>query len=210
MDFDNAFSLANGFPAASNIPLDAFIMEWFVACLVGDSDLYYHGEDRILAWRDLNGEPVEASFAVKHQLNLRVDAPLPGAYRYGRRIDKDKIHEHRMNATDEEFLGIGRNAALTDVKRAKREAAKRFHSDRYQQLESGERYILDLRLKETNAAADRVSARLKPEERPKSDRKRRPDESRKAGDTRTAEDKSTPEQDKRPQHARKPRRPARL
>jgi hypothetical protein len=172
------------------------------------SSLPRGGPDSSLA-RPKRG-PVEASFAVKHHLNLRVDAPLPGACRYGRRIDKDKIHEHRMHASDEEFLGIGRNPGLSDVKRAKREAAKKFHSDRYQQLESGERYILDLRLKETNAAADRISARLRPEEKPKSDRKRRADEPRKGGDTRTAKERSTSEHDESPQHARKPRRPDRL
>ncbi len=175
MAFDSAFNLANGLPGTSNVPLDAFIMDWFVACLVGDSELYYSWEERILQWRDLKGERIEASFAVKHHLDLRVDAPLPGSYRYGRRIDADQIPEHRMEATDEELLGIGRSAAISDLRRAKRGAAKRYHSDRYQQLESGERYILDLRLKETNAAADRISVRLRAEEEPKAAEKPEPE-----------------------------------
>jgi curved DNA-binding protein CbpA len=68
-----------------------------------------------------------------------------------------------MEATDEEILGLSRNPTLAELKRAKREAAKTYHTDRHQQLESGDRFILDLRLKEANAAADRVEARLQPE-----------------------------------------------
>jgi len=164
MDFDAAYSAAIGAPGGASIPLDAFIMDWFVACLVGDSELSYSGEERLLTWRDLKGERVEASFSIRHHLALRVDGPLPSARRYSRRIDPVEIYEHRMEATDEELLGIKRDATVSDLKRAKRNAAKRYHTDRYQQLESSERYVLDLRLKETNAAADRVAARLVPED----------------------------------------------
>ena len=34
-------------------------------------------------------------------------------------------HEHRMEVTDEELLGLGRHPAVSDLKRAKRKAAKR-------------------------------------------------------------------------------------
>jgi hypothetical protein len=167
LDFDDTFKMALGLDGVRSIPLDVFMMDWFVACLVGDSELYYDAGDRVLEWKDINGEFIKTSFAVKHRLGLRVDAPLPGAYRYGRSIDPERIHEHRMEATDEELLGLGRHPTISELKRAKRETAKRYHTDRYQQLESGERYILDLRLKETNAAADRVAARLQPDAKPK-------------------------------------------
>jgi hypothetical protein len=161
-DMNDAFNLAMGFGEPKDVPLDVFITEWFIACLVGDSELHYDVDKRSLRWRDTNGERVEASFSVKHRLGLRVDAPLDGHFWHGSRIDAERIHEHRMEATDEELLGTGRYPTKAELKRAKREAAKRYHTDRFQHLTSAQQSILDLRLKETNAAADRIGVRLRP------------------------------------------------
>jgi hypothetical protein len=166
LDFDNALNTAMGINAAQIIPLDAFIMDWFIACLVGDSDLEYVPEERALRWKDMTGERVEASFAVKHHFGLRVDAPPPGSSRYWKRVDPDVIHDHRMEASDEELLGLGRNPTAAELRRAKKEAAKRFHTDRHQQLEAEQLRILDLRMKETNAAAERVAIRLRLDKKP--------------------------------------------
>jgi DnaJ-class molecular chaperone len=66
-----------------------------------------------------------------------------------------------MEATDEEILGIDRNATVADLRRARRESAKVYHVDKHQHLEQGVQDVLTLRMKERNAAADRVLARLK-------------------------------------------------
>jgi len=68
-----------------------------------------------------------------------------------------------MKVTDEEMLGVGRTATPKDVKRARKEAAKIYHVDKHQQLEPGVRDILNIRMREQNAAADRVLVRLKRE-----------------------------------------------
>lgn len=165
----SAFDLEDGFKQALHLPhsaemtLDTFLMDVFVACLVGDSDLHYEPSDRVLRWRDQDGKIVHTSFAVRHGLEIRVNSPKPAAMFRGTRIDSDQIPEHRLGATDEDILGIDRTATAADVKRARRESAKIYHVDKNQQLDPAVQDILTLHMKEKNAAADRVLERIKRE-----------------------------------------------
>ena len=66
-----------------------------------------------------------------------------------------------MEATDEEILRVGRNPELRDVNKARRENSKIYHTDKHQRLEAGVQDVLNMLMKETNAAADRVLSRLR-------------------------------------------------
>jgi hypothetical protein len=166
IDLDDAFKQALRLPHPEEMPLDAFLVDVFIACLVGDSELHYEPADRVLSWRDQAGNMVHASFDIQHNLEIRVNGPKPGAAYRGTRIESTEIPEHRLKATDEEILGVNRNATAAEVKRARREAAKVYHVDKHQQLEPGFQDILSLRLKERNGAADRILARLRRELKP--------------------------------------------
>jgi hypothetical protein len=158
---DDAMKQALRLPHHEGLALDAFFMDVFVACMIGDSDLLYEPSDRVLRWRDHEGKIVHSSFAVRHMMQLQVKGPNQSAWQRGEEISVADIHEHRLNATDEEILGVSRTATEAEIKRARREAAKLYHADKHQQLEPGVQHILNLRMKEQNAAADRVLVRLK-------------------------------------------------
>jgi hypothetical protein len=158
---DEAMKQALRLPHADEVPLDVFITEVFVACEIGDVELDYEPADRVLRWRDLDDAIVHTSFAAKHLLDLQVNGPSgQGLYR-GARLISDHIPEHRMKADDEEILGVSSTASAADVKRARKDGAKLYHTDKHQQLEKDVKHVLDLRMKEQNAAADRLLARLK-------------------------------------------------
>jgi hypothetical protein len=163
LDLENGLKQALRLPHPDETPLDDFLLDVFIACLLGDSELRYEPSDRILQWRDQNGEIVHTSFAVRHRLEIRVNGRRQEPFYRGTRIDSSRIPEHRMKVTDEEMLGVGRTATPKDVKRARKEAAKIYHVDKHQQLEPGVRDILNIRMREQNAAADRVLVRLKRE-----------------------------------------------
>lgn len=163
LDLENGLKQALRLPHPDEAPLEDFLLNVFIACLLGDSELCYEPSHRILQWRDQNGEIVHTSFAVRHRLEIRVNGRQQGPFHRGTRIEPSEIPEHRMKVTHEEMLGVGRTTTLMDVKRARREAAKIYHVDKHQQLEPGVRDILNLRMKEHNAAADRVLVRLRRE-----------------------------------------------
>ncbi|MBZ5604044.1 MAG: hypothetical protein LAO79_17225 [Acidobacteriia bacterium] len=118
-------------------------------------------DNRILKWKDVHGTEVATSFGVKHRFGLRVNAPFDGHFTHYKLIDPDEVYEHGMEATDEDILEVGRNPSSTEVRRAQRNLAKTYHSDRFQHLPADGRLILDMLLKEVNAAADRVRAKSK-------------------------------------------------
>jgi hypothetical protein len=160
---EEAVKQALHFPNVDEIALDEFLVDRFVKCLVGDTELRYDGVRRELRWMDREGTVVRTPFALRHSLDIRVSAPR--FYR-GSPIQADEIPEHRMEATDEELLGTVANPTVADVNRARRAAARIYHSDRHQRLEPGLLRIFDLWMREKNAAADRVLVRLQKSKEP--------------------------------------------
>lgn len=152
-------------PHSEELPLDEFLMDTFIECLIGDTELHYDPGRRELRWKDQNGQVVHAAFSIRHSLEIIVRAPKGPWFHPGTRIDLQEIPDHRMEATDEEILGVARDPTLAQVKRARRDAAKVFHADQYQHLEPGMLRIFDLWMQEKNAAADRVLIRLKKPDR---------------------------------------------
>lgn len=164
LELDEALTLALRLGQPKGTALGEFLTDSFIACIVGDSELHYEPAGRILRWRDLDGQVVHTAFSVRHRFYIRVEGP--GRFSYlGTAIDIQDIHTHRMEASDEEILGINRDAALKDVQRARRQRSKVYHTDKHQKLEAGSQSILEMRMKETNAAADRVQARVRREAR---------------------------------------------
>jgi hypothetical protein len=159
-DLETALKLALGLPRPPETPLDEFLTDSFIACTVGDSELHYEPAERILRWRDTNRQIVHTTFAIRHHFDIRVEGP--GRFFYvGEPVTLDGIHDHRMEATDEEMLGVDRNPDSKDVNRARREHSKIYHPDKYQQLDPGVQHIIDMRMKETNTAADRILSRIR-------------------------------------------------
>ena len=153
--WSEAFKQALGIRRPNEIPLDEFISNSFIGCIVGDSELYYDRDRRILRWRDIKGDIVHVKFPVRHQFRIRVEGPNRLTSYIGQSILSEDIHEHRIEATDDEILEIGSNATTKDVNKARREAANSYHTDKYQQLSAPKQQFLDDLLKEINSAADR-------------------------------------------------------
>jgi hypothetical protein len=163
-DLDNAMKLALRLPRAAETPLDEFLVDSFIGCAIGDSELHYEPAERILRWRDTNQRVVHTAFAIRHRFDIRVEGP-GRYYDIGERLDLDGIHHHRMEATDEEILGVTKNPEPSEVRRARRENSKVYHPDKHQQLAAGVHQVLDMRMKEKNAAADRILSRLQRDRR---------------------------------------------
>jgi hypothetical protein len=150
---------AGGQSEEGKISLPQFLIDRFVLCRIGDTELQYDMDNKILKWKDIDGIDVATAFRVKHRFGLHVNAPFGGHFTRYKLIKGDEVHGHRMEATDEEILEVGWSPSNADVKRAQRNLAKAYHSDRFQHLPAGERLILDMRMKEVNAAAERVRAK---------------------------------------------------
>ena len=106
--------------------------------------------------------PNEKEYCLRSSMmHLQVNGPNPQALHRGDPIEPSDIHEHRLGVTDEELLGVSQNATAAEIKRARRESAKLYHVDKHQQLEPGLQHVLTPRMKEQNAAADRVLSRLR-------------------------------------------------
>jgi hypothetical protein len=160
-DWGKAFKQSLGLPRPDEVPLDEFLTDSFIGCAIGDSELHYDRDRRILRWRDIEGNVVHVQFPVRHQFQIRIEGPNPLTSYLGQTISPDQIQEHRMEATDDEILGIGRDATTRDVAKARREAASSYHSDKYQRLPASRQQFLDDLLKEINSAADRKLSYLR-------------------------------------------------
>lgn len=68
VNLDDALKQALKLPHSQEMQLDTFLMEVFVACLLGDTELSYEPSDRVLRWRDQAGNIVHSSFAVRAEL----------------------------------------------------------------------------------------------------------------------------------------------
>ena len=163
---EGAVKQALHMPDGDEISLDAFLVDRFVRCLVGDTELHYDAIRRELRWVDLDANVVRTAFALRHSVEIQVSSPK--FYR-GTLIQAQAISEHRMEASDEEMLGVRGSPTVADVKRARRAAAKIYHTDRHHGLEPGLLRIFDLWMREKNAAADRVLVRLQKSKDPASD-----------------------------------------
>lgn len=130
----------------------------FLDCHVGDDEVRYDGRRKRLAWRTLNDETVEVQFEAKHRIRVRVEPPMSDDEpRVDRTISPEHIHEHRMKATDQELLSLADSQATpTAIRKARKQRALAYHLDRVNELDELGKAILNRRMQEVNAAADRI------------------------------------------------------
>lgn len=132
-----------------------FFLNRYLQCYVGDSDLTYDARKRILHWRDERGDSVAVKFRIPQRLRVNIRSPLTASEPLGL-IDSSQIHEHRMDSSPEERLGLTEDFDSADLKRAKKSIARLYHPDRARDLLAELKAIMNRRMAETNDAYTKI------------------------------------------------------
>jgi hypothetical protein len=133
-------------------PLAEVIGRAFVDCDIGDNDLSYDRASSRLRWRTMKGELVATSFRIGHKLRIKVRPPGHGiAPDVDRIVQPNELHQFRMEATDEDILGVAGSAGEAELKQAHRRLALAYHPDR---LGSGNELLRDLLNRRTQEVND--------------------------------------------------------
>jgi len=145
-----------------NVPLERFLDENFIACLVGDTDLKYDARARKLFWRSMNGQRVCTNFSTNHRFRLNVNAPRHTSHA-DRTVDKeispDEIHNYRMSATEEEILSLAGLHTEREVKIARNTLALTYHPDKFNEIDEYLQSIINRRMSEVNEAYEYVRSK---------------------------------------------------
>jgi hypothetical protein len=149
----------------ANVPLpdklEIFLSDDFLDCLIGDTDLVYDPQSHRLHWRASSGEIVATKFRVGHRISINVEAPKHDTNKRGYRdVTNEEIHNYRMQADEEEMLGLKPHYTQQDVKAAQRSLSLAYHPDKHPGADELLTDILNRRMQEFNSAADRVYANL--------------------------------------------------
>jgi hypothetical protein len=132
-----------------------FFLDRYLQCYVGDSDLTYDARARILHWRDEKGDSVAAKFRIPQRLRVNIRSPLTVSQPLGL-IDSSEIHEHRMDSSPMERLGLAGDFDPADLKRAKKSVARLYHPDRARDLVAELKAIMNRRMAEMNDAYAKI------------------------------------------------------
>ena len=135
---------------AKGAALSEFLAETFVGCEVGDTELRYHVEEKMLTWIDAERRRVAARFAVKHRIKINVKPPSPArsALQGFDEISADEIAKHRMAVDDKDLLGVEWNATQTEMKAAQKAITKVYHPDMWNGWSDVIREAMEARTKE--------------------------------------------------------------
>lgn len=141
----------------SGTSLDDYLGDDFLDCLIGDNDLLYDGKHKRLIWRAMNGEVVATQS--KHRMSVHIESPRRGQAPPGidRMLDRDEIHQFRMQADEADLLNLREEVNEATVKRAKKRLALAFHPDPLNELDLFLKRIIEREMQEINVAADRLS-----------------------------------------------------
>lgn len=132
-----------------------FIANTFFPCVIGNPDLLYDRQRRILTWRADTGERIGVPFVVRSLIRVNVNElqPLP------RLIKAEEVRDNRMFAAPTDILGVSATPTARDIKKAKQKLALTYHPDKFHDLEALYREIANRRMQEVNAAADKVRSK---------------------------------------------------
>ncbi|HEX8583263.1 MAG TPA: hypothetical protein VF680_02485 [Allosphingosinicella sp.] len=151
---DEALRTRGALQQASSTEFGDYIGRLFIACHVGDNDLYYDARKRELAWRTVSGEVVAARFSVAHRFKVRVQPP--GLARTSPPIDRfipqDEVHKYRMDSTSEDLLSVSPGEAPQSAATAIRALSKIYHPDLYTTFSLDTREMMKVRMQEFNEA----------------------------------------------------------
>jgi hypothetical protein len=138
------------------IPLDTFLNERFLECLVGDDQLRYDARSHRLSWVDRQGRRVALAFRARHRFRVWVEAPSHAPETIV--IAPTDLADHLMQATVDELVGVGYASTPEQRRAAVRELAKIYHPDRLSTIEASIRRIAERRIQEVNAAVGDIDA----------------------------------------------------
>lgn len=161
VSLDDAIAARGTVHGDSGVPLAAYLGGDFLECEVGDNELHYDGRRKRLIWRTMNGEVVAAQFTAKHRVAFDIEAPrwgedLPGVDRI---VPADRLHECRMQASEDDVLSLRGRTEPRAVKSAQKRLALTYHPDLLNELDPLHRALITRRMQEVNAAVDRLRRR---------------------------------------------------
>ncbi len=137
-----------------------YVGNTFAACMIGDNDLRYDAKRKTLIWRDEAGDRVGVRFALKHKFGLGIHPPNRDyGLQYDREIDRDHIHQHRMDSSAEDRLRIQMSDVQPEPRQAARQLAKSYHPDGFSGFPIKIRETVTVRMQEINDAADKLRKR---------------------------------------------------
>lgn len=145
-------------------PLDKYIGTTFLDCIVGDVDLKYDAVLRKLIWRTITGQIVATKFSIPHRIALQISAPnltYGHKLRYDEEIPNEKIHDYRMDATEEEMLSLKANYSSSELRKARATKAVIYHSDSHSFGDPILDELMKRRMQEINAAHEKLKQKVK-------------------------------------------------
>lgn len=147
--------------SGEGLPLDDFLAESFVGCTVGDNDLSYDRDDRLLLWRARDGEMVSTQFTMGSRFRITVKSPR-AKVPYDRLVDPSEAYRYRMDSSPTDILNVPEAFTKGDLASAKKQAALTYHPDRFG-LEPPPLVIkiLNLRMQEKMEAEQLLAEELK-------------------------------------------------
>lgn len=132
LTLDDVLAARGDLAAASGEGLASFLSEKFVGCEVGDTDLSYDAQKKMLRWRDAQRQLVSTQFAAKHRIRIDVKGPKSQWRERVEEINADEISKHRMAVRAEDLLGVDWSATPAEMKAAQKSLTKVYHPDLWQ------------------------------------------------------------------------------
>ncbi|MGL4441049.1 MAG: hypothetical protein ACRCUE_17445 [Bosea sp. (in: a-proteobacteria)] len=135
---------------AKGVDLAEFLADLFVACTIGDTELRYHTDKKMLSWRDSQRTRVAARFAVKHRIKINVKRPssLWSDLQGVNEISADEINKHRMAISERDMLGVDWGATYAQQKAAQKAITRVYHPDMWSGWPDQIRATMEARTKE--------------------------------------------------------------
>ncbi|BAV08641.1 hypothetical protein SAMN05421788_101100 [Filimonas lacunae] len=163
IDLDTIIKSRGKRPSKINFtPLDQFIGENFLECIVGDIDLRYNATTRKLFWRTNDGQYVSTKFSIPQRIAIQINAPdLDTSNSKYREIKNEDIHNFRMNTSAEEILSLENNYSPNELKKARAAKALIYHSDAHSFGDKLLDELLKVRMQEINVAHDFLKSSIK-------------------------------------------------
>lgn len=140
----------SGMPKRGETFADFFI-DKYMACKVGDSDLFYDARARTLHWLDDKGDRVAVKFSIPQRLRVNIKSSFR-PHSTTKFITPKELLQHRMDSQPEQRLGLDGDFTSADLKRAKNAAALLYHPDRSPNATEELRAVMNQRMAEANIA----------------------------------------------------------
>lgn len=166
--------IAQGSIAKANngTPVAPWIIDTFIGCRIGHSDLYYNKDERRLYWlREKLSEGeyewnrrVWVDFSPKYLIHIDVTPPnwqWSGALE----IKPDKIPLSRLEFTSSDLFGIEAPFTLTQLKKRRAELLHAYHADKSHHVSNDIQALLNARTREIIQAFSELSEKVTAEKK---------------------------------------------